>query len=271
MHLAVDEGHVPRHELAHEVHERDLGRVRPVREHRLPREEAADRDPESVVSILRDLGCAVEVGRFDGGGLSEERLLEEPPNIVVLDAGDEVQPAQRALRRLDDFEPLAEVPVLMCVVVPRLGALDFSAGTADFILKPIVPAELYARLRQLDWKAAAFGSEELIKVGDLVMDLAGYEVRLRGRTLELTHQEFELLKFLAQNRGRVYTREQLLKHVWGYQYYGGSRTVDIHVRRLRAKLGAAEGGLIDTVRNVGYKMRSPESDAGRESDARGDE
>ena len=121
--------------------------------------------------------------------------------------------------------------------------------------KPVVPAELYARLRQRDWESAAFGGEEVIKLEDLVIDVAGYEARLRGRKLQLTHQEFELLRFFAQNRGKVFTREQLLQKVWGYQYYGGSRTVDIHVRRLRAKLGAHAGGLIETVRNVGYKMR----------------
>jgi len=122
-------------------------------------------------------------------------------------------------------------------------------------LKPVVPAELYTRLRQLDWRSATFGSDDLIKVESLVIDVAGYEARVEGRRLELTHQEFELQRFLAQNRGRVYSREQLLSKVWGYRYYGGSRTVDIHVRRLRSKLGAVAGGLIETVRNVGYKMR----------------
>lgn len=94
----------------------------------------------------------------------------------------------------------------------------------------------------------------MAKIGDLVLDIAGYEARLQGRRLELTHQEFELLKFLAQHRGRVFTRDQLLQKVWGYEYTGGTRTVDIHVRRVRAKLGH-ENGLIETVRNVGYKMR----------------
>jgi DNA-binding response OmpR family regulator len=89
--------------------------------------------------------------------------------------------------------------------------------------------------------------------------VAGYEAKLRGRHVELTRQEFELLRFLAQNRGKVFTREQLLQKVWGYRYYGGSRTVDIHIRRVRAKLGAVVGGLIETVRNVGYKMRGGEN------------
>ncbi|MBI5477839.1 MAG: response regulator transcription factor [Deltaproteobacteria bacterium] len=152
--------------------------------------------------------------------------------------------------------PFADVPVLVVLGVARLPALDFGAGADDFVLRPLVPAELYARVRQLDWRTSAFAGEEALKVGDLLLDLAGYEARLHGRRLELTHQEFELLKFLAQRRGRVYTREQLLAKVWGYSYGGGSRTVDIHVRRLRAKLGAA-ADLIVTVRHVGYKLVSP--------------
>jgi DNA-binding response OmpR family regulator len=222
-----------------------------------PEPETTRDDPDSIPNVLSDLGCQVLVGRLDCGGLDEEELMRRPVTLVVVDAGDEIERGHRALRRLGSFAPLAEVPVLVAVTLARLPALDFSAGTSDFILKPIVPAELYARLRQLDWRSATFGSEEVIKVDELVVDVAGYEARLRGRRLELTHQEFELLRFLLQNRGKVWTREQLLKKVWGYQYYGGSRTVDIHVRRLRAKLGPTLGGLIETVRNVGYKMMAP--------------
>jgi DNA-binding response OmpR family regulator len=219
--------------------------------------EGAPRDPESIASILGDLGCQVTLGRFDLGGLDEEDLLKRPPTIIVVDAGDELERGNRCLRAIGSCAPLAETPVLLAVTVPRLNAVDVSTGFDDFILRPVVPAELYARMRQLDWKTATFGSEEVIKAGELVIDVAGYEVHLRGRRVDFTHQEFELLRFLAQNRGRVFTREQLLQKVWGYQYGGGTRTVDIHVRRVRAKLGAVAGSLIETVRNVGYKMRPP--------------
>ncbi len=211
--------------------------------------------------MLTDLGCRVMLGRFDLGDVDEEDLLERPATIVVVDAGDELDRANRCLRKLGQFQPLAETPVLLALTVPRLPSLDFSTGFDDFVLKPIVPAELYGRLRQLDWKTATFGSEEVIKVGDLVIDVAGYEAHLRGRRVDFTHQEFELLRFLAQNRGRVFTRDQLLQKVWGYQYCGGTRTVDIHVRRVRAKLGAVSGALIETVRNVGYKMRAGNPDS----------
>jgi DNA-binding response OmpR family regulator len=203
-----------------------------------------------------DLGCRVTACRFDLGDLDEEDLERRPPTIVLLDAGDELQRAVLARRKLDDVPPVADTPTLLVVTLPRLAGLDFSLGFDDFTLRPIVPAELYGRLRQLDWRTAAFGSEETIKIGDLVIDLAGYEVSVAGRRLDLTHQEFELLRFLAQNRGRVFTRDQLLQKVWGYQYAGGSRTVDIHVRRLRAKLGPVQSGIITTIRHVGYKMKS---------------
>ncbi|MFN0249092.1 MAG: winged helix-turn-helix domain-containing protein [Kofleriaceae bacterium] len=217
-------------------------------------------DPEqasengSVASVLTDLGCRVTLGRFDLGGLDLDAIAMRPSNVVVVEAADDIVRAQKTIKRLRDDGPLVETPILVAVTVARLPALDFSIGFDDFVLMPIVPAELYARMRQLDWRTATFGSDEVLKIDDLVIDIAGYEARIAGRRLELTHQEFELLRYLAQHRGRVFTREALLERAWGYRYAGGTRTVDIHVRRVRAKLGE-QGSLIETVRNVGYKMR----------------
>ena len=212
-------------------------------------------DPGSVATLLTELGCRVTLGRFDLGGLDMEELAQKPPTVCVVEAGEDVPRAHKTIKRLRDEGPLVEVPILLAITVPRLQALDFSIGFDDFVLMPIVPAELYARMRQVDWRTATFGSDELLKIDDLVIDIAGYEVRLGGRRIELTHQEFELLRYLAQHRGRVFTREALLERAWGYRYAGGTRTVDIHVRRVRSKLGEA-GSLIETVRNVGYKMRA---------------
>lgn len=222
--------------------------------------DTARSQPDSVASVLADLGCTVDVTRFDLADLDEERIRRHRSWIVVIEAGDDLMRGQRTLRKLREDGPLADAPVIVATTLARLPALDVSAGMNDFVLMPLVPAELYARLRQLDWRSAAFGSEEVLKIDELVIDVAGYEARLGGRRLELTHQEFELLRFLAQHRGRVFTRDQLLERVWGYQYAGGTRTVDIHVRRVRAKLGASAGGLIETVRNVGYKLRSARGD-----------
>lgn len=217
--------------------------------------EQSVREPASVATLISDLGGRVTVGRFDLGGLDPEDLVNRPPMAVVIEAGDDWARAAKTIQKIRDGGPLVEVPILVAVTVARLPALDFSIGFDDFVLMPLVPAELYGRLRQLDWKSATFGSDEVIKIDDLVIDIAGYEARIAGRRIDLTHQEFELLRFLAQHRGRVFTRQSLLERAWGYQYAGGTRTVDIHVRRVRSKLGTA-GELIETVRNVGYKMRS---------------
>jgi DNA-binding response OmpR family regulator len=217
--------------------------------------ERAAREAASVATLVTELGARVSLGRFDLGGLDLDDLAAHLPDVVIVEAGDELPRAQKAIQKLRDGGPLLEIPILLAVTVARLPALDFSIGFDDFVLLPIVPAELYARMRQLDWKSATFGSDEVIKIEDLVIDIAGYEARVAGRRIDLTHQEFELLRFLAQHRGRVFTRQALLERAWGYQYAGGTRTVDIHVRRVRSKLGVV-GELIETVRNVGYKMRS---------------
>jgi DNA-binding response OmpR family regulator len=213
----------------------------------------AANEPESPAAALRDLGCDVRAFGFDLG-VDEDELSREPVQVILVDARERLETAYSCLKTLRDLPPLSSTPALIAVTVQRLSSLDHRAAD-DFVLVPVVPAELYARLRQLDWRFASFKSDEVIKVGDLTIDLAGYEAHLRDRKLELTHQEFELLKYLAQHRGKVWTREQLLSKVWGYRYFGGTRTVDIHVRRLRAKMGAPADQMIETVRNVGYKMR----------------
>src|SRR6185503_333214 len=209
-------------------------------------------EPESPAAALRDLGCDVRAIGFDLG-LDEDDLVKDPVQILVVDARERLETGYACLKALRALEPLAGTPALICVTVQRLSGLDHRAAD-DFVLVPIVPAELYARLRQLDWRFAAFSAADRIKCGELEIDTSGYEAFVRDRKLDLTHQEFELLKFLAQNRGKVWTREQLLSKVWGYRYFGGTRTVDIHVRRLRAKLGSPSDAMIETVRNVGYKL-----------------
>jgi DNA-binding response OmpR family regulator len=214
--------------------------------------ERAASEPDSPAAALRDLGCDVRTFGFDLG-FDEDDLASTPPQVLVLDARERLEMAYATLKTLRDLPPLQSTPVLVAVTTPRLASLDFRAGD-DFVLVPIVPAEFYARLRQLDRRFAAFSAEDRVKVGELEIDVGAYEAFVRDRKLELTHQEFELLKYLAQHRGKVWTREQLLSKVWGYRYYGGTRTVDIHVRRLRAKLGSPADAMIETVRNVGYKL-----------------
>jgi DNA-binding response OmpR family regulator len=124
----------------------------------------------------------------------------------------------------------------------------------DFCVLPVHPEELTARLAHLFWRTGRGLRPELIEYGTLVLNLETYQAAVAGRALDLTFMEYELLRFLAARPGKVFTREILLSRVWGYEYYGGARTVDVHVRRLRAKLGEEHAHLIETVRSVGYRF-----------------
>ncbi|NLC56358.1 MAG: response regulator transcription factor [Armatimonadetes bacterium] len=144
--------------------------------------------------------------------------------------------------------------VLAAFAPMQLAWVDFSPGFDDFLVEPFSGMQVAARTRQLRWRENHTEAAELLKVGDLLINTASCEVTLQGVALSLTYQEYELLRYLASHRGRVFTREQLLSELWGYNYYGGTRTVDVHIRRLRAKLGPEHEELIQTVRNVGYRF-----------------
>jgi DNA-binding response OmpR family regulator len=139
----------------------------------------------------------------------------------------------------------------------------------DFVLDTSGPAELDARLRLAVDRHAAHSSDSTgrLEIGELTIDEGTYTARLSGNALDLTYKEFELLKFLAMHPGRVFTRSHLVQEVWGYDYFGGTRTVDVHVRRLRAKLGSEHEAMIGTVRNVGYKFVRPTEGNRRDSGA----
>ena len=192
-------------------------------------------------------------------------LLDAPAaDAVLIDARRDLAGA-RGLARLLRTTGLS-APLLAVVTEGGLVAVANDWGLSDVVLDAASPAEVDARLRLAAGRAAtpargAVAHEGAVAVGELVIDEVTYSARLRGRALELTFKEFELLKFLAQHPGRVFTRAQLLQEVWGYDYYGGTRTVDVHVRRLRAKLGAEHEQLIGTVRHVGYKFVAPPAGA----------
>lgn len=137
----------------------------------------------------------------------------------------------------------------------QLMGIDVDEGLFDdFCLSPFHPVEIETRIRHLMRRAGAAERVDLIEYGPLVMNLESYQAVIAGRPLDLTYMEYELLRFLASHPGKVFTRESLLSRVWGYEYFGGARTVDVHVRRLRAKLGEEHAGLITTVRSVGYSF-----------------
>jgi DNA-binding response OmpR family regulator len=183
-------------------------------------------------------------------------LIDAPPaDVVLVDARRDLVQAKSLCRLLRTTG--LDCPLLGIVTEGGLAALSSEWGLDDLLLQTAGPAEVEARLRLAVGRAAASAEDEVpdeIRSGELTIDEATYTARLRGRILDLTFKEFELLKYLAQHPGRVFTRAQLLQEVWGYDYFGGTRTVDVHVRRLRAKLGAEYESLIGTVRNVGYRF-----------------
>ncbi|MDD2252293.1 MAG: response regulator transcription factor [Dehalococcoidales bacterium] len=148
-----------------------------------------------------------------------------------------------------------KLPVLMLVQPDKIVQVALPMEADDFVLYPGQEEELSLRIKRLLPGNGAILSEECIHCGDLVVDLASCEVSLKGEVLDLTFREYELLKFLALNRGRTFTREALLNRVWGYDYFGGDRTVDVHIRRLRTKTGDLDNPYIETVRNIGYRFR----------------
>ncbi len=180
-------------------------------------------------------------------------------DVIVLDARSDLASAKSLCRLLKGAgEDEASTPIVAVVGEGGLVAVSAEWRTDDILLPTAGPAEVDARLRLVTTRdGAASQVDAELRVGELVIDEATYTAKLRKRTLELTYKEFELLKYLAQHAGRVFTRAQLLQEVWGYDFFGGTRTVDVHVRRLRAKLGPEHEQMIGTVRNVGYKFERP--------------
>ncbi len=170
-------------------------------------------------------------------------------DLVVLDCRRNLVGAKSVMRILQ--AAAWQSPILMVVAESALPAVNSEWGARDFILEGASLAEVDARLRLIQTARVKPVSSE-ISTG-LLIDLATYTAKINGQTLDLTFKEFELLRYLHEHPSQVFTREQLLSEVWGYDYFGGTRTVDVHIRRLRAKLGEHEG-LIGTVRNVGYRL-----------------
>lgn len=146
------------------------------------------------------------------------------------------------------------LPVIALVSSSTLH-LVLEQGFEDFVIKPWNLDELSTRIRRAIAETTKPDRDMVIKVGDLIIDPMRCEVELAGRLLALTFKEYELLKLLATNEGKVFTRESLLNEIWGYDYYGGDRTVDVHIRRLRSKIEDSVHSFIETVRNIGYKFK----------------
>ena len=192
----------------------------------------------SISEMLPDASIVTEAQRVD---------------LIVLVGRADLASARQMCRLLDAAG--SSVPILLVLGESGFAAVSPEWGLADIVLGAAGPAEFDARIRLALTTEDAAG---VVNAGGLIIDESAYHASLNGQPLDLTYTEFELLKYLAQHPGRVFTRETLLSDVWGYDYYGGTRTVDVHVRRLRAKLGVEHESLIGTVRNVGYRF-SPDA------------
>ena len=210
-----------------------------------------DPAPPELAQVLDLAGLA-----WKSVGAVDSLVGDGEPDVAgaVVALADDPESAFRFCRALRSGE-LGVWPLLLLVSGAQLTHLEGREDLFDdFCLTPFHPRELEARLSHLLWRSGAATDSVLIEYGPLAMNLETYQAAIEDRPLDLTYMEYELLRFLASQPGKVFTRETLLNRVWGYDYYGGARTVDVHVRRLRSKLGEEHAGLIQTVRSVGYSL-----------------
>jgi two-component system alkaline phosphatase synthesis response regulator PhoP len=206
-----------------------------------------------LYSGLVQKGFACEIASAKDDGI--KKIVEQAPDLVLVAMNGHWANSrmQELSQKIKQERPL---PIVALVNKEALDSLDVnSKGIDDFVVKPGDLNELVLRIKRLLRKSGDTGTGELIKCGDLLIDLAKCEVSVSGRIVELTFKEYEVLRFLASNPGRVFTRNTLLNKVWGYDYYGGDRTVDVHVRRLRSKIEDSNHTFIETVRNIGYRFK----------------
>ena len=181
-------------------------------------------------------------------------LIALHPDLLLIDGTGDADAAEEATRTMALAWEIGLPPLIVIVDAATLSRFRFETGADDFLLTTASSDEIAARFALAARRAGQGDAPTVLKVGDLTVNPDNYQVYVHGKPLDLTYKEFELLRFLAQRPGRVCDRDLLLREVWGYDYYGGTRTVDVHVRRLRAKLGPEHEALIETIRNVGYRL-----------------
>lgn len=194
--------------------------------------------------------------------LKAKALMDFKPDLVFLDASADTESVFKELERLKKDEVTSDLPVIVAGEEEWFAAQAdrLSSGIADIAVKPFRIREVLFRLTLAFRKTQKISDANLIRSEDLEIDVARYEVRIDGDKVDLTFTEYELLKFFASHPGQVFNRDVLLNKVWGYDYFGGARTVDVHVRRLRAKIETGSRRYIETVRNIGYRFTASDSD-----------
>jgi DNA-binding response OmpR family regulator len=212
----------------------------------------ASEDLQTLVQELQGAGYAVSACPSGDAVLQLEN--ETCPDAVVINLTHQANDAIARELLADDLLP-DQVASIVLLSPEQVESFDSTLPVDDFLLWPSTTTELVARLRRARWRRSGVDSDNAVRCGDLVMDLGSYRVFVSGRPIDLTYKEYELLRFLATHPDKVFTRDALLNRVWGYDFYGGARTVDVHIRRLRSKLESASLSFIETVRNVGYRFK----------------
>jgi len=187
-----------------------------------------------------------------------DEIVGERISLIVLDISsqEELDMESDLWTELREIKKSYKLSIITLIPRELISRLNSRYEIADFVIKPVSNIELETRIKRALKQLSTNGDADIIKCGELVINQTTCEVSVAGIPAELTFKEYELLKFMASNKGRVYTREALLNEVWGYDYFGGDRTVDVHIRRLRSKIEATGFNFIDTVRNIGYKFHN---------------
>jgi DNA-binding response OmpR family regulator len=206
---------------------------------------------EGTSMLRRDLeagGIVVETAPLAD---AEEALRGSSPDAVIVEAATSLDETRRLVE--SPARP-SRAPLILLLRADQLAGLDATWPIDDMVVMPASSDEIAVRLRRAIWRKTGVDTANTLRRGDLMLDLANYKVFVGQESVNLTFKEFELLRFLMTNRGKVFTREALLNRVWGYEYFGGARTVDVHIRRLRSKIETGSTVYIETVRNVGYRF-----------------
>jgi two-component system alkaline phosphatase synthesis response regulator PhoP len=206
----------------------------------------------TLVDLLKDDGYTVYLSESVEAAV--EQFYSKKLDLMVADIDSWKEEGIGVYKALQHELGTRDFSSIIIAAMDLMAAVEFSLTFDDFIIKGGDPREVPLRIKQFLWRQSRLDTENIIKVENLVLDLNSYEVAINGKRVYLTYKEYELLKFLVLNRGRVFTREVLLDRVWGYDNYAGTRTVDIHIQRLRTKLALKSDSYIQTVRNVGYSF-----------------
>jgi two-component system alkaline phosphatase synthesis response regulator PhoP len=212
-------------------------------------------ETEKITGLANSLtrsGVACSVTSYSNG--VREAVASQQPDILLFEIAEQL-PDPEIWELIQRLKKERRLPVIALIPGEMLDSTDGQLNADDFATSPYDARELVLRSKRLLNRTGSTESSELIKCDGLVIDLTTCEVTVGGRIVELTFKEYELLKLLANHPGRVYTRDALLDKVWGYDYYGGDRTVDVHIRRLRSKIEDSSHTFIETVRNIGYRFR----------------